>query len=68
MRTSISFNGEETLVAHLGRKQCVPQHVLVHSLKAIKFIFSDTKKKVRDRVLVVYLCLVSGRGEIDMPN
>jgi hypothetical protein len=68
MRTSISFSGGEMLVAHLAWRECPPQHVLVLWLEAIKFNFSGAKRKVWDEVLVLYLCLVSGRGGIDMPN
>ena len=38
------------------------------SLEAIKSNISGAKTKIWDEVLVVYLCLVSGRGGIDMPN
>ena len=46
MRTSISFSGGETLVAHLAWRQIAPQHVLVLWLEAIKSNFSGAKRKV----------------------
>ena len=39
-----SFSGREMLVAHLGSRQCPPQHVLVLWLKAIKFNFNNAKR------------------------
>ena len=68
MRTLISLNEGETIVAHFALRQCPPQHVLVFWLKAIKFNFTGAKKKTYDEVLVLYLCLVSGRRRIHMPK